>query len=139
MKMYAISLQICFIGFLDLKNIGIDIKIMVIGALRAILWAKTCFVAAILNFLILGRNRWSDVVVPAIFEISISKTPLGQSFMLLSGSAQRKQKLLHIRPTICAWADIQASIVFHADLLYNWRLVSETSQRVLKPIKSLFD
>ena len=72
---------------------------MVIGALRAILWAKTCFVAAILNFLILGGNRWSDVVVPAILEISIPKTPLGQSFMLLSGSAQLKQKLLHIRPT----------------------------------------
>ena len=42
----------CFIGFLHLKNIGIDIKIMVIGALRAILWAKTCFVVAILNFVI---------------------------------------------------------------------------------------
>ena len=55
--------------------------------------------AAILNILILGRNRWSDVVVPAIFEISIPKTPIGQSFMLLSGSAQLKQKLLHIRPT----------------------------------------
>ena len=50
MKMYVMSLQMCFIGFLDLKNVGIDIKIMVIGALRAILWAKTCFVVAILNF-----------------------------------------------------------------------------------------
>ena len=67
----------CIVGFLNLKNIGIDIKIMVIGALRAILWAKTCFVVAIFNFLILGGNRWSDVVVPAIFEISIPKTPLG--------------------------------------------------------------
>ena len=28
------------------------------------------------------------------------------------------------------------SIVFHSDLLYNWRLVSETSQRVLKPMKT---
>ena len=89
----------CFIGFLDLKNIGIDIKIMVIGELRAILWAKTCFVAAILNVFILGGNRWSDVVVPAIFEISIPKNRLGQSFMLLSGSAQLKQTFLHIRPT----------------------------------------
>ena len=69
------SLQMYFIGFLELKNIAIDIKIMVIGALGAILWAKTCFMAAILNFLILGGNRWSDVVVPAIFEISIPKTP----------------------------------------------------------------
>ena len=93
------SLQMCVIGFLDLKNIGIDIKIKVIGALRAILWTKTCFVAAILNFLIFGGNRWSDVVVPAIFEISIPKNPVGQSFMLLSGSAQLKQKWLHIRPT----------------------------------------
>jgi len=99
MNMYVMSLQMCFNGFLELKNIGIDIKIMVIGALRAVLWAKTCFVAAILNFLILSRNRWSDVVVPAIFKISIPKYPLGQSFMLLSGSAQLKQKLLHIRPT----------------------------------------
>jgi len=28
-------------------------------------------------------------VVPAIFEISIPKNPLGQSFMLLSGSAHQ--------------------------------------------------
>ena len=87
--MYVMSLQMCFIGFIDLKNIGIDIKIMVIAELRAILWAKTCFVAAILNFFILGGNRWSDVMVPAIFEISIPKNPLGQSFMLLSGSAHQ--------------------------------------------------
>ena len=32
-----------------------------------------------------------------------------------------------------------ASIVFHADLLYNWCLVSKTSLRVLKPMKGLFD
>ena len=38
-----------------------------------------------------------------------------------------------------ARADIMASIVFHADLLCNWRLVSETSQRVLNPMKGLFD
>ena len=78
MKMYVRSLQMCFIGFIDLKNIGIDIKIMVIGALRAILWAKTCFVAAILNFLILGWNSWNDVVVPAIVEISIPKKTYGK-------------------------------------------------------------
>ena len=47
----------CFIGFLDLKNIGIDIKIKAIGLLRAVLWAKMCFAAAILNFLIFGENR----------------------------------------------------------------------------------
>ena len=99
MKMYVMSLQMCFIGFLDLKNIGIDSKIMVIVALRAILWAKTCFVEVILNFKNLGGNRWSDVVVPAIFEVSIPKTPLGQSFMLLSGSAQLKQTWFPIRPT----------------------------------------
>ena len=60
--MYVMNLQMCIIGFLDLKNIGIDIKIMVIGALRAFLCAKNVF----------GGGRWSDV---AIFEISISKTP----------------------------------------------------------------
>ena len=40
---------------------------------------------------------------------------------------------------LAARADIMASIVFHADLLCNWRLVSETSQRVLKPMNGLFD
>ena len=72
---------------------------MVIGELRAILWAKTCFVAAILNFFILGGNRWNDVVVPAIFEISIPNYPLGQSFMVLSGSAHQfhiSAPLLHL-------------------------------------------
>ena len=67
MKICVMNLEMCVIGFLDLKNIGIDIKMMVIGEFRAILWPKTCFVAAILNILILGGNRWSDVVVPAIF------------------------------------------------------------------------
>ena len=46
-----------------------------------------CFAAAILNFLIFGGKRWSDIVVPAIFEIGTPKNPLGQSFMLLSRSA----------------------------------------------------
>ena len=32
-----------------------------------------------------------------------------------------------------------ASIAYHADLLYNWHLVSKTSQRLLKPMKSLLD
>ena len=40
---------------------------------------------------------------------------------------------------LAARADIMTSIVFHAELLYNRRLVSETSQRVLKPMKGLFD
>ena len=40
----------CFIGFLDLKNIGIDIKIMVIGALRAI------FCGGHFEFLYFGRE-----------------------------------------------------------------------------------
>ena len=61
---------------------------------------KMCFAADILSFLIFGENRWSDIVVPAIFEISIPKTPPpGQSFMLLSRSAQLHHKMLHIRPT----------------------------------------
>ena len=61
--------------------------------------AKTCFVAAILNCLILGGNRGSDIVVPAIFEISIPKTSLGQSFMLLSGSAHQ----FHISTHYCGY------------------------------------
>ena len=87
------SVDMCFIGFLDLKNMGIDTKMIKIGALRAILRTKISSVAAILKFSIFGGNGWSDVVVPAIFEISIPKNPLGQIFMLLSGSAQLGQKM----------------------------------------------
>ena len=78
---------------------GIDTQIMHNGVLRYDLWAKTIFPAAILNFQFLGGNRWSDVVVPAIFEISIHKYPLGQISMLLSGSAHLKQKSSPIRST----------------------------------------
>ena len=93
-------LEMSSVGFLGLKNIGIDPITMSIGVLRVKLLAKTCSVAAILNFQFLSGNRWSDVVVPAIFEISILKNPLGQSFMLLSRSAHLKQNMSHIRSTI---------------------------------------
>ena len=53
------------------------------------------------GFYIFVGNRWSDVVVPAIFEISTLKNPLVQIFMLLSRCAHIKQKMAHIRPTIC--------------------------------------
>jgi len=52
-----------------------------------------------LNFTYFGGNRWSDVVVPAIFEISTLINPLGQIVMLLSRCAHIKQKMSHIRPT----------------------------------------
>ena len=90
----------CFIGFLDLANVGKNTKIKQIGVLRAKLLTKTYFVAAILKFQFVSRNRWNDVVVPAIFEFSILKNPLGQIFTLLSGSAHVKLKMLHIRSTI---------------------------------------
>ena len=90
----------CFIGFLDLTNVGKNIKIKAIGVLRAELLIKTYFVMAILKFQFLSGNRWNDVVVPAIFEFSILKNPLGQICMLLSGSAHIKLKMLHIRSTI---------------------------------------
>ena len=51
------------------------------------------------EFYIFGGNHWSDVVVPAIFEISTLKNPLRQIFMLLSRCAHIKQKMSHIRPT----------------------------------------
>ena len=38
-------------------------------------------------------------MVTASFEISILKTPLGQSFMLLSRNAHLKQNMSHIRST----------------------------------------
>ena len=91
----------CFIGFLDLTNVGKNTKIKAVGILRAELLTKTYFVAAILNFQFLSGNRWNDVVVPAIFEFSILKNLLGQLFTLLSGSAHVKLKMLHIRSTIC--------------------------------------
>ena len=74
-------------------------KIKAVGVLRAELLTKTYFVAAILKFQFLSGNRWNDVVVPAIFEFSILKNPLGQMFTLLSGSAHVKLKMLHIRST----------------------------------------
>ena len=78
------------IGFLDIKNIGVDPKIKTIGVLWIDLSAKTCFRGGHFEFWILGGKRWSDVVVPAIFEISMVKYPLGQIVMLLSGSAHLK-------------------------------------------------
>ena len=89
------------IGFLNLKNIDIDIKIIEIGLPGAILWTKTCFVAAILNLSILSGKHLSDVVVPAIFEISALKYPLEQILMLLSGSAH----LFHISAPLMSLLD----------------------------------
>ena len=50
-----------------------------------------------LEFLNLSGNRLSDVVVPAIFEISIPKNPLGQSFMLSSQSARQFHQAAPLR------------------------------------------
>ncbi len=77
------------IGFLDLKNIEIDTTIIIIGCPSADLLSKTCFGGGHLYFPILGWKRWNAVAFPAIFEIYILKTSLGQSFMLLSGSAHQ--------------------------------------------------
>ena len=57
MNMYVKTFHMWSVGFLDLKNIEIGIKITVIGALRADLCAKTCFGGGHLEFLILGKNR----------------------------------------------------------------------------------
>ena len=43
MKKYVMVFQICSIGYIDLKNIGIDTKIMVIGALSAVILPKNGF------------------------------------------------------------------------------------------------
>ena len=64
----------CFIGFLDLTNVGKNTKIKAIGVFRVI-DKKRFFVAAILKFQFLSANRWNDVVVPAIVEFSILKNP----------------------------------------------------------------
>ena len=46
----------CSIGFLDLKNIGVDTKIMTIGVLWTDLLAKTCFRGGHFDFLNFGRE-----------------------------------------------------------------------------------
>ena len=50
---------------------------------------KNVFRGGHLEFSNLSGNRWSDVMVPAIFEISVPKKPIGQSFMLSSQSARQ--------------------------------------------------
>ena len=64
---------VCSSGFLDPQNMDLDTKTNVIRQLEAELWKLTKFSAAILNFEFLGggEDRWSGVVVPAIFGISI--------------------------------------------------------------------
>ena len=87
--MYVKTFHMWSIGFRDLKNIEIDTKIIVIGCVSADLLSKTCFGGGHLEFPILGGKRWKAVVFPVIFEIYILKTPLAQTFMLLSGSAHQ--------------------------------------------------
>ena len=65
--------------------------IIEMGFPGAILWTKTCFVAAILNLSILSGKHWSDVVVPTIFEISALKYPLGQPGSLSLRRATRDE------------------------------------------------
>ena len=76
---------------------------MIIAPFKVKWWPKTYFVAAILNFLILRGNRWRDVMVPVIFEISTPKNPLGQIFMLSSQSARQFHQAapLYIVMTLC--------------------------------------
>ena len=85
-------------------------------------------------------------MLPAIFEMSIPKTPLGHSFMLFSGSAQLKQFFLHIRPTnsqfdsyMCSIANLTTVISRHivahlmiirqhnAGAMASWQTVSCSS------------
>ena len=85
--MLVMIVNICSFGFVDLRNIKIDTKIIAIGAEKADLSAKVVFRGGHFEYLIFGGNRWSDDVVPAIFEISVPKNPQVQIFMLLSRSA----------------------------------------------------
>ena len=78
----------CSSGFLDPQIMNLYTKTNVIRQLEAELWKLTRFWAAILNFEFLGGNRWSGVVVPAIFGISIPKKNSEQIFMLSSQSAR---------------------------------------------------
>jgi len=83
------------IGFLGLKNVGKDTKIMIIGeaetskSLKSVLQRST-----VSHFQFLSGKHWNDVVVPVVFEISILKNAQGQSFMLSSGSAHLDQNML---------------------------------------------
>ena len=49
-----------------------------------------------LNFAFFSEKERNNTVVPALFEISLHKNPCRQSFILLSGSAQLKEEMLHI-------------------------------------------
>ena len=71
-----------------------DAEIMVSGAFKAVLRAKTCFVVAIFNFQLYGGDRWSDSVVPAIFEIGILKIKkIVQIFIFFSWCAHLQVKI----------------------------------------------
>ena len=65
------------------------------GTKSEVIDTKTCFVVAILNFLFLNEHRLNDVVAYAIFEFSTLKNPLGQMFMLLSGSAHIEEQSIN--------------------------------------------
>ena len=86
-------------GFLDLKNLCFDTNSIEIGSFLATLETKIYFMAAILNFQLFGGEKWKDFVVPGSFEFSIVQSPMLQFFMLLSGCADTRHFLLHIRPT----------------------------------------
>ena len=81
------------------KNIGLDTKIMIIEPFIMTCGLKTYFAAAIFNFQFLYGNRWTDIVVPAIFKISIpTKSPWAKShafFTKCTGQLQIVIKPLH--------------------------------------------
>ena len=66
-NMSTYIIVMCFIGLLDLTNVGKNTKIKAIGVLtcNTELLTKTYFVAAIWKFQFLSGNRWNDVAAPA--------------------------------------------------------------------------
>ena len=87
------------IRFLDLNNIYLDTKIILIDTCTAKVWPKTFNAAAILKFQVFGGNHWSDILVPAIFGFSTLKNPYIQLYTLLSGSAWYRWKIALSRCT----------------------------------------
>ena len=84
---------------------------------------ENVFRSAILYFFFFGKNQWSDITVPAIFEISIPKTPWGQSFMIVSRSAQLHQFFWNIHPTsIREWDKVLKWNTSQEITIFFWKI-----------------
>ena len=95
-NMYTIIVLMCSIGFLDLKNIGVDTKIMTIGVLWTDLLAKTCFRGGHFEFSNFGREPLEWRRGSRNFWNQHTQLPPRANF---HASYQKCTPKSHIRPT----------------------------------------